>query len=60
MIILRLPVIFNSNAIIAGNETMVDSFLGELAGVDIIEMNDGSLLVSDDRADVIYRITYGQ
>jgi glucose/arabinose dehydrogenase len=26
--------------------------------VDIIEMNDGSLLVSDDRADVIYRITF--
>lgn len=28
--------------------------------VDIIEMDDGSLLVSDDRAGVIYRITYGQ
>ena len=27
--------------------------------VDIIEMKDGSLLVSDDKAGVIYRITYG-
>jgi hypothetical protein len=28
--------------------------------VDIVEMKDGSLLISDDRAGVIYRITYGQ
>lgn len=28
--------------------------------VDIIEMNDGSLLVSDDKAGVIYRISYLQ
>lgn len=28
--------------------------------VDIIEMKDGSLLVSDDRAGVIYRITYSE
>ena len=28
--------------------------------VDIIEMKDGSLLVSDDKAGVIYRIAYGQ
>ncbi len=28
--------------------------------VDIIEMNDGSLLVSDDRAGVFYRITYSK
>ena len=28
--------------------------------VDIVEMKDGSLLVSDDRAGVIYRITYSQ
>jgi glucose/arabinose dehydrogenase len=26
--------------------------------VDLLEMPDGSLLVSDDRANVIYRITY--
>ncbi len=26
--------------------------------VDILQMHDGSLLVSDDRADAIYRITY--
>jgi len=28
--------------------------------VDIVEMKDGSLLVSDDRVGVIYRITYRQ
>jgi glucose/arabinose dehydrogenase len=28
--------------------------------VDILEMPDGSLLVSDDEANVIYRITYGR
>jgi glucose/arabinose dehydrogenase len=28
--------------------------------VDIIVINDGSLLVSDDRAGVIYRISYEQ
>ena len=26
--------------------------------VDLLELPDGSLLVSDDRAGVIYRITY--
>jgi glucose/arabinose dehydrogenase len=26
--------------------------------VDVLEMPDGSLLVSDDAADLIYRITY--
>ena len=26
--------------------------------VDLLELPDGSLLVSDDRANVIYRITY--
>jgi glucose/arabinose dehydrogenase len=26
--------------------------------VDLLQMNDGSLLVSDDHADVIYRISY--
>jgi glucose/arabinose dehydrogenase len=28
--------------------------------VDLLELPDGSLLVSDDRANVIYRITYGK
>jgi glucose/arabinose dehydrogenase len=26
--------------------------------VDLVVMEDGSLLISDDRADVIYRVTY--
>jgi glucose/arabinose dehydrogenase len=34
-----------------------DSFWGRPA--DVLVMPDGSLLVSDDRANVIYRITYG-
>jgi len=28
--------------------------------VDIVIMKDGAMLVSDDRAGVIYRIAYGQ
>ena len=46
-----------------GQETFVDGWLdkeGEAWGrpVDVKPMADGSLLVSDDRADAIYRITY--
>jgi glucose/arabinose dehydrogenase len=44
-------------------ETFADGWLQNNSAwgrpVDIIEMKDGSLLVSDDRAGVIYRITYG-
>ena len=43
-------------------ETFAEGWLqGEKAWgrpVDIVEMNDGSLLVSDDKAGVIYRISY--
>jgi glucose/arabinose dehydrogenase len=39
---------------------MVDSLFGEFADVDIIEMDDGFLFISDDRAGVIYRITYNE
>lgn len=43
-------------------EILVDGWLQNNEGwgrpVDILELPDGSLLVSDDRADVIYRITY--
>ena len=28
--------------------------------VDVTELGDGSLLVSDDRAGLLYRITYGR
>ena len=45
-------------------ETFAEGWLqGEKAWgrpVDIVEMNDGSLLVSDDKAGVIYRISYGE
>jgi glucose/arabinose dehydrogenase len=43
-------------------ETFADGWLQKNRAwgrpVDIVEMKDGSLLVSDDRAGVIYRITY--
>jgi glucose/arabinose dehydrogenase len=32
----------------------------KMKNVDILMMQDGSLLVSDDRAGVIYRIAYGE
>jgi glucose/arabinose dehydrogenase len=47
---------------VAGYEKFADGWLvnGEAWGrpVDLLELPDGSLLVSDDEADVIYRITY--
>lgn len=48
----------------AGYEVFAEGWLsgGEAFGrpVDVLEMPDGSLLVSDDRADRIYRIFYRQ
>lgn len=46
-----------------GYETFAEGWLGEDGKawgrpVDVLEMPDGALLVSDDRAGVIYRITY--
>jgi glucose/arabinose dehydrogenase len=44
-------------------EPFVDGWLagGQVSGrpVDLMELDDGSLLVSDDQAGVVYRITYG-
>ena len=42
----------------AGGGAMVGDVWGRPA--DVLVMRDGSLLVSDDKAGVIYRITYGQ
>lgn len=49
-----------------GNETFASGWLDDSAQkawgrpVDVLVMPDGSLLVSDDQANVIYRITYKQ
>lgn len=47
-----------------GKEVFADGWLkgGSASGrpVDIVELPDGSLLVSDDYANVIYRISYGR
>ena len=49
---------------VTGYETFADGWLasGEVWGrpVDLEVMPDGSLLISDDHAGAIYRITYGQ
>ena len=42
----------------AGGGAMVGDVWGRPA--DVLVMRDGSLLVSDDRAGVIYRVTYGK
>jgi glucose/arabinose dehydrogenase len=53
---------FDADGKPVGKEIFADGWLvaGSAWGrpVDIKELPDGSLLVSDDRAGVIYRITY--
>ena len=47
-----------------GTEVFIDGWLnkGEIWGrpTDVLQLSDGSLLVSDDYAGVIYRISYGE
>ena len=49
---------------VTGYEVFADGWLknGKAWGrpVDVLQLNDGSLLVSDDYANCIYRITYGK
>lgn len=56
-------VTFDSNEV-TGHEVFIDGWLqdGEAWGrpTDVLELPDGSLLVSDDYNGVIYRISYGQ
>jgi glucose/arabinose dehydrogenase len=59
--IMRVP--FDDQGLPTGKEVFVDGWLGDdgnLWGrvVDIAELPDGSLLVSDDYAGLVYRITY--
>ncbi|PRX38265.1 Glucose/arabinose dehydrogenase, beta-propeller fold [Meinhardsimonia xiamenensis] len=61
--IMRIRFDENGNAV--GKEVFADGWLGEDGAavgrpVDIEELPDGSLLVSDDFAGVIYRISYGE
>jgi glucose/arabinose dehydrogenase len=56
---------FDEAGLPVGKEVFVDGWLGEdgrVSGrpVDLEELPDGSLLVSDDHAGVIYRITYAE
>ena len=56
---------FDEAGMAVGKEVFADGWLredGSVLGrpVDIAELADGSLLVSDDHANVIYRITYGR
>ncbi|WP_297810469.1 PQQ-dependent sugar dehydrogenase [uncultured Methylophaga sp.] len=56
-------VTFDNNQV-SGHEVFIDGWLqdGEAWGrpTDVLELPDGSLLVSDDYNGVIYRISYGQ
>ena len=54
---------FDDQGLPTGKEVFIDGWLdadGDAWGrvVDIAELSDGSLLVSDDEAGLIYRITY--
>jgi glucose/arabinose dehydrogenase len=58
-------VLDNNNKVVK-YETFADGWLDDESQdvwgrpVDVVQLKDGSLLVSDDKAGVIYRITYGK
>ena len=55
---------FDQNNKVSGHEVFIDGWLndGQMWGrpTDVLQMPDGSLLVSDDYNGVIYRISYGE
>jgi glucose/arabinose dehydrogenase len=57
-------VTFNDQHQATGHEVFIDGWLneGEAWGrpTDVLQLPDGSLLVSDDYHDVIYRVSYGE
>ena len=61
----RLMRVSVENNTAVSNEVFVDGWLNDETQeswgrpVDVVEMPDGSLLVSDDQAGKVYRITYG-
>lgn len=60
----RITLVRLRNGKAEGYETFAEGWLGGLTAwgrpVDIQEMPDGALLVSDDKAGAIYRISYGE
>ena len=59
-----MRVVFDENHKVKSNEVFIDGWLndGEAWGrpVDVLQLNDGSVLVSDDYSGVIYRVSYGE
>ncbi|THK40397.1 hypothetical protein E8Q33_14155 [Methylophaga sp. SB9B] len=59
-----MRVTFDDNNEVSGQETFIDGWLqdGEAWGrpTDILQLPDGSVLVSDDFNGVIYRVSYGE
>jgi glucose/arabinose dehydrogenase len=59
-----MRVTFDDNHQVTGNEVFIDGWLndGEAWGrpTDVLQLPDGSLLVSDDYNGVIYRVSYGE
>ncbi len=59
-----MRVTFDDNNEVSGKEVFIDGWLqdGEAWGrpTDVLQLPDGSLLVSDDYNGVIYRISYGE
>lgn len=59
-----MRVIFDENHQVKSSEVFIDGWLdnGEVWGRpnDVLQLPDGSLLVSDDYSGVIYRISYGE
>lgn len=60
----RIALVRLENGRAVSYEVFAEGWLGTLAAwgrpVDVQEMPDGALLVSDDKAGVIYRIAYGE
>ncbi|PPC89939.1 MAG: sorbosone dehydrogenase [Methylobacter sp.] len=59
----RVALVKFSNGVPVSDKVFIDGWLqpdGEALGrpVDILELNDGSVLISDDKLGVIYRVTY--
>ncbi|WP_330111208.1 PQQ-dependent sugar dehydrogenase [Methylophaga thalassica] len=58
-----MRVTFDDNHQVTGHEVFIDGWLqnGEAWGrpTDVLQLADGSLLISDDYNDVIYRVSYG-
>lgn len=59
-----MRVAFDANNKVSSNEVFIDGWLdnGEIWGrpADVLQLPDGSLLVSDDYNGVIYRVSYGE